>query len=49
VPAAHRRPVRDTLARTLPDVLVLAEEEVVDEPRLEIFATVGTEEAARAA
>ena len=49
VPAARRRPVRDTLARTLPEVLVLAEEEVADEPRLEIFATVGTEEAARAA
>jgi len=49
VPSAQRRSVRDTLARTLPDVLVLAEEEVADESRLEIFATVGTEETARAA
>jgi flagellar biosynthesis protein FlhA len=49
VPAARRRPVRDALARALPEVLVLAEEEVADEPRLEIFATIGTEETARAA
>jgi flagellar biosynthesis protein FlhA len=49
VPTARRRPVRDALARTLPEVLVLAEEEVADEPRLEIFATIGTEESARAA
>ena len=49
VPAERRRPVRDALARTLPELLVLAEEEVADEPRLEIFATIGTEEAARAA
>jgi flagellar biosynthesis protein FlhA len=49
VPAERRRPVRDALARTLPELLVLAEEEVADEPRLEIFATIGTEETARAA
>ena len=49
VPAAVRRGVRDTLVRALPDVLVLAEDEVADEPRLEIFATLGTEETARAA
>ncbi len=49
VPAAVRRGVRDALVRTLPEVIVLAEEEVVDEPRLEIFATLGAEETARAA
>jgi flagellar biosynthesis protein FlhA len=49
VPGAARRGIRDTLARSLPDLLVLAEEEVADEDRLEIFATVGAEEAARAA
>jgi flagellar biosynthesis protein FlhA len=49
VPAAVRRDVRDVLVRVLPEVLVLAEEEVADEPRLEIFATLGTEEAVRAA
>ncbi|MFM8985633.1 MAG: FHIPEP family type III secretion protein [Planctomycetia bacterium] len=49
VPGAARRGIRDALARSLPDLLVLAEEEVADEDRLEIFATVGAEEAARAA
>jgi flagellar biosynthesis component FlhA len=49
VPGAARRGIRDALARSLPDLLVLAEEEVADEDHLEIFATVGAEEAARAA
>ena len=48
VPAASRRGVRDALARSLPDLVVLAEDEAVEDERLEIFATVG-EEAARAA
>jgi flagellar biosynthesis protein FlhA len=49
VPGAARRGIRDALARSLPDLLVLAEEEVADEDHLEIFATVGAEEGARAA
>ena len=49
VPAAARRPVREAVGRHLPDVMVLADEEVLDEPRLEVFATVGATEAARAA
>lgn len=49
VPSAVRRSVRDALARTLPDLLVLAEDEVADEDHLEIFTTVGADEAARAA
>jgi flagellar biosynthesis protein FlhA len=48
VPATLRRTVRESLARSLPELWVLAEEEVTDEPRLEVFATVGTG-AARAA
>ena len=49
VPTAARRLVREAVGRHLPDVVVLADEEVCDEPRLEVFATVGTAEAARAA
>jgi flagellar biosynthesis protein FlhA len=49
VPAAARRLVREAVGRHLPDVVVLADEETLDEPRLEVFATVGTTEAARAA
>jgi flagellar biosynthesis protein FlhA len=49
VPASARRSVRDALARQLPDVTVLAEEETVEEPRVEVFATVGPPETARAA
>ena len=49
VPATMRRGVRDALARALPDLIVLADEEVADDEGLEIFATVGDEEAARAA
>ena len=49
VPAAARRLVREAVGRHLPDVVVLAEDETLDEPRLEVFATVGAADAARAA
>jgi flagellar biosynthesis component FlhA len=49
VPAGMRRTVREALARQLPDLRVLAEEEVSDEPRLDVFATVGDAGQARAA
>jgi flagellar biosynthesis protein FlhA len=49
VPDDLRPAIRDALAKPLPDLLVLAEAEVADEERLEIFATVGGPEAARAA
>lgn len=49
VPGGSRRAVREALARPLPDLRVLAEDDVHDEPRLEIFATVGMEGAAQAA
>ncbi|RLS75531.1 MAG: hypothetical protein DWI03_11565 [Planctomycetota bacterium] len=49
VPGAVRRDVREALARQLPDLQVLADEETYDEARVEVFATVGTEETARAA
>lgn len=49
VPAGRRRAVHEALARQLPGLRVLAEEEVLDEPRLEIFATVGGEGGIRAA
>jgi flagellar biosynthesis protein FlhA len=49
VPAGSRRAVREALARHLPDLRVLSEDDVQDEPRLEIFATVGLEGTAQAA
>lgn len=49
VPAGLRRTVREALARQLPDLRVLSEEEVSDEPRLDVFATVGEPGQARAA
>jgi len=49
VPAGLRRTVREALARQLPDLRVLSEEEVSDEPRLDVFATVGDPGQARAA
>lgn len=49
VPAGARRSVREAIARHLPDVRVVSEDDVVDEPRLEVFATVGIEGAAQAA
>jgi len=49
VPAAVRRQVRAALARQLPDVQVLAAEDLLDEERVEVFATVGGEGLSRAA
>lgn len=49
VPASARALVRDALAKHLPEIRVFAEEEIVDEPRVEVFATLGGEEVARAA
>jgi flagellar biosynthesis protein FlhA len=49
VPASGRRAVHEALSRQLPDVRVLAEEELLDEPRLEIFATVGDDRSILAA
>ena len=40
---------RDALARHLPDVQVLATEELADEDRVEVFASVGGGEVLRAA
>jgi flagellar biosynthesis protein FlhA len=48
VPAVARPAVRDALARHLPETIVLAVEEIADEERVEVFASVGAE-AARAA
>jgi flagellar biosynthesis protein FlhA len=45
VPGPLRRRVRDALARALPDLIVLAEEEVAEDDGLEIFATVAAETA----
>ena len=49
VPAADRRAVQESLTRHIPGLRVLADEEVADEAGLEIFATVGPPDAARAA
>ncbi|NDC64004.1 MAG: EscV/YscV/HrcV family type III secretion system export apparatus protein [Planctomycetia bacterium] len=49
VPGAVRRNVRDSLARQLPDLRVLAEEEVAGEGRVDVFATVGGDGSSRAA
>jgi len=49
VPSAVRRQVRAALARQLPDLQVLAAEELLDEERVEVFATVGGESVSRAA
>ncbi len=49
VPGGVRQAVRDRLVRHLPRIRVLAEEEVVDQGGLVVFATVGEEEVARAA
>jgi flagellar biosynthesis component FlhA len=49
VPAAVRLRVREALSRHLPDVQVLATEELADEERVEVFACVGGGEALRAA
>jgi len=49
VPAVVRLRVRDALARPLPAVTVLAAEELVDEERVDVFASVGGGEVLRAA
>lgn len=49
VPAEVRLRVREALARQLPDVQVLATEELADEDRVEVFASVGGGELLRAA
>jgi flagellar biosynthesis protein FlhA len=49
VPAAARRLVREALAKPLPDLIVLADDEALDEDKLEVFATVGGPEGIRAA
>ncbi len=48
-PGGVRQAVRDRLVRHVPQVRVLAEEEVAEEGSLVVFATVGDEEVARAA
>jgi flagellar biosynthesis protein FlhA len=49
VPAAGRHAVRAALARHLPLLQVLADEEVVDEPGLDVFTTIAGGEVVRAA
>jgi flagellar biosynthesis protein FlhA len=49
VPGAERSRIRSVLARHLPDLRVLADEEIADEQRVEVFATLGDEEVSRAA
>jgi flagellar biosynthesis protein FlhA len=49
VPGTVRLRVRDALVRPLPDVHVLAEEELADEDRVEVFASVGGSSLQRAA
>ncbi|MFM7290027.1 MAG: FHIPEP family type III secretion protein, partial [Planctomycetia bacterium] len=49
VPGAVRLRVRDALARHLHDVQVLAAEELADEDRVEVFASIGGGEVLRAA
>jgi flagellar biosynthesis protein FlhA len=49
VPAAARLRVREALAKQFPEIQVFAEEEIVDEPRVEVFTTLGGDEVARAA
>jgi flagellar biosynthesis protein FlhA len=49
VPTPQRIAVRDALAACLPRVRVLADTEIADEDRVEVFATIGVEEGVRAA
>jgi len=49
VPAAFRQRLRDLLARHLPDVQVMAAEELATEERVDVFATIGGAVGARAA
>lgn len=48
-PAARRIAVRDALSTVLPGVRVFAAEEVAEEERVDVFATIGVPEGARAA
>ncbi len=49
VPGPARSQVRTALARHLPDLQVLADEEITDEPRVELFTTIPDEEVSKAA
>lgn len=49
VPGFARSRIRAALARHVPEIRVLAEEEIADEPRVELFTTVADEEVPRAA
>ena len=49
VTGGMRRLVREILARQIPELQVLASEEVAEENRLEVFATIGDVESVRAA
>ncbi len=45
VTAERRRAVREALARPLPELAVLSHDEVADEERVEVFATIGAADA----
>jgi flagellar biosynthesis protein FlhA len=49
VAGERRRAVREALARPLPELAVLSHDEVADEERVEVFATIGAADAAQAA
>jgi flagellar biosynthesis component FlhA len=45
VAGERRRAVREALARPLPELAVLSYDEVADEERVEVFATIGAADA----
>ncbi len=49
VPGGVRSQIHTAFARHLPEIQVLAEEEIADEPRVELFTTIADEEVSRAA
>ncbi|MFM8633764.1 MAG: FHIPEP family type III secretion protein [Planctomycetia bacterium] len=49
VPGATRSRIRDMLTRQLPELRIFAEEEIADEPKVEVFTTLGDGEVSRAA
>lgn len=49
VPGVARARIRAALARHVPEIRVLAEEEIADEPRVDLFTTIADEEVSRAA
>jgi flagellar biosynthesis component FlhA len=49
VPGGVRNQIHTAFARHLPEIQVLAEEEIADEPRVELFTTIADEEVSRAA